>query len=119
MPFKENKSFIVKKLRRRGDKLVKRLNEIILDKEPKHKVEKLKYKKLVKQPRIKNKSEFQLVNKPSWISPHDVLQSRLSMINKVYQFTSKEFQGEGIRGGRKREGELINFLSLKRGAYIY
>lgn len=39
------------------------------------------------------------------------------MINKVYQFTSKEFQGEGIRGGRKREGELINFLSLKRGAY--
>ena len=37
------------------------------------------------------------------------------MINKVYQFTSKEFQGQGIRGGRKREGELINFLSLKGG----
>ena len=43
------------------------------------------------------------------------------MINKVYQFTSKELQGEGIGGGgggRKREGELVNFLSLKRGAYL-
>ena len=40
------KACLVKELRRRGDKLVKRLNEIILDKEAKHKVEKLKYKKL-------------------------------------------------------------------------
>ena len=40
------------------------------------------------------------------------------MNNKVYQFTSKEFQGEGIRGGggRKREGELIKtFFPLKGG----
>ena len=52
------KACLVKELRRRGDKLVKRLNEIIPDKEPKHKVEKLKYKKQVKQPRNKNKSEL-------------------------------------------------------------
>ena len=41
------------------------------------------------------------------------------MINKVYQFASTEFLGGGggIRGGRKREGEIINFLSLKRRAY--
>ena len=31
----------------------------------------------VTQPRIKNKSYFQLVNKPFWISPHEVLQSWL------------------------------------------
>ena len=31
----------------------------------------------VTQPRIKNKSYFQLVNKPFWISPHEALQSWL------------------------------------------
>ena len=40
------------------------------------KVEKYKCKKLeLMQPRIKNKSELPLVNKPSWISLHEVLQS--------------------------------------------
>ena len=47
----------------------------ILHKEQECKVEKLKYKKLeITQLRIKN--NFQLVNKPSWISPHKVLQSQ-------------------------------------------
>ena len=47
----------------------------VVHKELEYKVKKLKCKKLeVMQPRIKNKSELQLVNKPSWISPHEVLQ---------------------------------------------
>ena len=41
-----------------------------------YKVETLKYKKLeVMQPRIKTNPNFQLVNKPSRISPHEVLRS--------------------------------------------
>ena len=40
-----------------------------------HKMEKLKYKKLkVVQLRIKNNAK-QLMNKPTWICPHEVLQS--------------------------------------------
>ena len=40
-----------------------------------YKMEKLKYKKLkVMQPRIKNNAK-QLMNKPTWICPHEVLQS--------------------------------------------
>ena len=48
----------------------------VLHKELEYKLEKLKYKKLeVMQPKIKNKSELPAGNKPSWISPQEVLQS--------------------------------------------
>ena len=48
----------------------------VLPKELECKVEKLKCKKLeVIQPRIKNKPNFQHVNKPSRISSNEVLQS--------------------------------------------
>ena len=58
----------------------------VLNKEPKYKVEKLKYTKMeVGQTRIKNK--------PSWISLHEVLQSRL--INTVYHLLGKNNKGEG------------------------
>ena len=61
----------------------------VLHKELEYKVEKLRYKKLeVMQARIKYKSNFQLVNKRSRFSPHEVLQSRL--INEVYHFISEE-----------------------------
>ena len=47
-----------------------------------HKMEKLKYKKLkFTQPRIKNNAK-QLMNKPTWICPHEVLQSWLIKIVK-------------------------------------
>ena len=68
---------------------------LVLHRNPKCKVEKLKYKKLEgMHPEIKNKSELPAGNKPSWISPHEVLQSRL--INTVYHNKGG--------GGRKREG---------------
>ena len=58
----------------------------VLNKEPKYKVEQLKYRKLeVVYPRIKNK--------PSWISPQKVLQSRL--ISTVYHLLVKNNKGEG------------------------
>ena len=58
----------------------------VLNKEPKYKVEKLKYTKMeVVQTRIKNK--------PSWISLHEVLQSRL--INTVYHLLVKDNKGKG------------------------
>ena len=58
----------------------------VLNKEPKYKVEKLKNTKLeVVQPRIKHK--------PSWISPHEILQSRL--INSVYHLLAKNNKGDG------------------------
>ena len=48
----------------------------IVQKEPKYKVEKLKYKNLGSCSRgSKTNLNFQLVNKPSWSSPHEVLQS--------------------------------------------
>ena len=79
---------------------------LVLYRNPKDKVEKLKYKKLEgMHPKIKNESKLPVGNKPSWISPHEVLQSRL--INTVYH--NKE-------GGRlKREEGLSNFLPLKKG----
>ena len=65
---------------------------LVLRRNPKCKVEKLKYKKLKgMHPDIKNKSE--------------VLPSRL--INTVYHNKGG--------GGLKREGGLINFLPLKNG----
>ena len=75
----------------------------VFNKEPKYKVEKLKYTKMeVVQTRIKIK--------PSWISPHEVLQSRL--INTVYHSLVKKNKGDG-REAQKRGG-LINFLPLKK-----
>ena len=47
---------------------------LVLHRNPKCKVEKLKYKKLEgMHPEIKNKSELPAGNKPSWISSHEVL----------------------------------------------
>ena len=63
-------------------------------------MEKLKYKKLEgMHPKIKNKSELPAGNKPSWISPHEVLQSRL--MNTVYHNLGG--------GGLKREEEAYHF----------
>ena len=82
---------------------------LVLRRNPKSKVEKLKYKKLEgMHPDIKNKSELPAGNKPSWISPHEVLPSRL--INTVYHNKGG--------GGLKREGGLINFLPLKNGGEL-
>ena len=68
---------------------------LVLHRNPKCKVEKLKYKTLEgMHPEIKNKSELPAGNKPSWISPDEVLQSRL--INTVYHNKGG--------GGLKREG---------------
>ena len=48
----------------------------VLHKELEYKVENFSNKKLeVMQQRIKTNPNFQLVNKPSWVSPHEVLQS--------------------------------------------
>ena len=61
----------------------------VLHKELESKVEKLKYKKLeVMQPRKKTNPNFQLVNKPSWISPHVVL--HMGLINTVLSFISED-----------------------------
>ena len=60
-----------------------------LHRNPKDKVEKLKYKKLEgMHPEIKNHSELPAGNKPYWISPHEVLQLRL--INTVYHNKGEE-----------------------------
>ena len=56
----------------------------VLHKELECKVETLKYKRLkVMQPKNKIDPNFQVVNNPSWISPHEVLQST---VNTVYHF---------------------------------
>ena len=79
---------------------------LVLHRNPKCKVEKLKYKTLEgMHPEIKNKSELPAGNKPSWIRPDEVLQSRL--IKTVYHNKGG--------GGLKREGGPINFLPLKNG----
>ena len=53
--------------------------------------EKLKYKKLeITQPRIKN--NFQLVNKPSWISPHKVLQLQYTSDSRDWLIRSIIYQ---------------------------
>ena len=58
----------------------------LLNLEPEYIVEKRKYKKLeIMQPMIKNKAE--LVNKPTRISPHEVLRSWL--ISTLYQLLVK------------------------------
>ena len=74
----------------------------VLYKELQYKVEKLKYK--YKKFEVtqacsrgsKTNPNFQLVNKPSQISPHEVLQSWL--INTVYYSFVKNNKGEGRKG---------------------
>ena len=83
----------------------------VLHKELEYKVEKLKYKswRSCSQASESNPN-FQLVNKPSWISPNEVLQSWL--INTVYHnllVKNNHWRGEGLNRG---EG-LFNFLPLK------
>ena len=72
----------------------------VLYKELQYKVEKLKYKKLEVMQACSRESKtnpnFQLVNKPSRISPHEVLQSWL--INTVYYSFVKNNKGEGRKG---------------------
>ena len=85
---------------------------LVLHRNPKCKVEKLKYKTLEgMHPEIKNKSELPAGNKPSWISPDEVLQSRL--INTVYHNKGG--------GGLKREGGgggLSTFFPWKMGGSL-
>ena len=60
----------------------------VLHKELECKVETLKYKRLkFMQPNNKTNPNFQVVNNPSWISPHEVLQSA---VNTVYHFFFEE-----------------------------
>ena len=68
----------------------------VLHKELEYKVEKLKYKIEVLGHAADNQNQIQtsqLVNKPSRISPHEVLQSWL--INTVYHLLVKNNQGRG------------------------
>ena len=68
----------------------------VLHKELEYKVEKLKYKIEVLGHAGDNQNQIQtsqLVNKPSRISPHEVLQSWL--INTVYHLLVKNNQGRG------------------------
>ena len=60
----------------------------------------------------KSNLNFQLVKKPSWSSPHEVIQSQSWLINStVYHLSVSNIKGRGL----KREGGFINFLLLKRG----
>ena len=78
-------------------------------------VNKLQYTKIIfTSSRVSNTTpNFQLVNKPSQISPHEILQSGL--FNTLFHLlTVKNNEGEG-RARLKRARGLINFLPLKRG----
>ena len=64
------------------------------------------------QERSETNPNLQLVNKPSWIGPHKVLQ--LSLIDTVfYLLVKNKKRGGGGRGGMgvKREGGLLLKLS--------
>ena len=68
----------------------------VLHKELEYKVEKLKYEIEVLGHAAENQNQIQtsqLVNKPSRISPHEVLQSWL--INTIYHLLVKNNQGRG------------------------
>ena len=82
-------------------------------------MEKLKYRKLeVMSLRIKNKTELPVDEWTILDQSTEVLQ--LWLIITVYHLLVKDNKGEGERrgGGLKREGELIYFLSLKRGGLL-
>ena len=65
-----------------------------------YKVEKLEYKKReVMQRGSKTNPNFQLVNKPSWICPREVLQQLL--MDVVYHLLVKNNKGDGF---------LLNFF---------
>ena len=77
-------------------------------KELEYKVEKLKYNGWTSCSRgSKPNPNVQLVNKPFWISSHEVLQ--LWLINTVYHLFVKNNKGSGL----KRDVGLVNFLLLK------
>ena len=57
----------------------------------------------------KTNPNFQLVNKPSWIGPHKVLQ--LSLIDTVFYLLVKNKKRRGGGMGVKREGGLLLKLS--------
>ena len=57
----------------------------------------------------KTNSNFQLVNKPSWIGPHVVLQS--SLIHTVFYLLVKNNKRRGCGVGVKREEGLLLKLS--------
>ena len=59
----------------------------------------------------KQNLNFQLANKPSWVSPKEVLQSRL--IDTVYHLLVNNDKGEG--GLIERGVGLFTFFSLKAG----
>ena len=56
----------------------------------------------------KTSPNFQLVNKPSRFSPHEVLQSRL--INSVHHLLVKNLLGEGREGGLNRGFMVSKFV---------
>ena len=62
------------------------------------------------QPRIRIKSDLPLGNKPSRISPHEVLQSWL--INLVYHLISEEQIGKG-------GGGLLTFFPWLEGGGLF
>ena len=84
-------------------------------------MEKLKYKKLeLMQPKIKNNwPNFQLVNKPSRISTHEVLQSCL--IDTVYHLLVKNKvindKGEGSGGLKERRAYKLSSPEKEGWAY--
>ena len=80
----------------------------VLHEELEYKVEKLKYKAIGGHA-AEDQKQIQLVKKPSWISPHEVVQSWL--INTVQHLLVKNDKKEGGSGG----GGVINFLALKTG----
>ena len=82
----------------------------VLHKELERGVEKLKYKKVGGH--AAEDQKFQLVNKPSKISPHEVLQSWL--INIVYHLLVTNNKGQGRGTLKERAGLVINCLPLKR-----
>ena len=89
----------------------------ILHKDLEQKVEKLKYKKLeLMQPKIKNNwPNFQFVNKPSRISPHEVLQSWL--IDTVYHLSVKTDKGKESRGLKGRRAYKLSSPEKEGWAY--
>ena len=84
----------------------------VLHEELEYKVEKLKYKAIGGHA-AEDQKQIQLVKKPSWISPHEVLQSWL--INTVQHLSVKNDKKEGGSGGG---GGLLTFLPWRRGGLI-
>ena len=80
-----------------------------------YKVKKLNYKKLeVTQPRVKKHLRTSRVNKPSRISPYEILLSWLMIDTAVYHLSVKNNnKGEGREGLKEREA--YHLFSPERG----